>query len=181
MVVARHVVFTVSVLRSRNAFAATAFGHLSIEETIDDPNVFEHSFTIELGAQYVPDADLLEYVCAENEKSRERMIGTASEETARQQRQRVVVVSPDLVKKYAGVYDLRFPESPTVPFPIEFVARGDGLFMGPIPLIPMGNNLFESPLARTEFVSDTDCNVTHILMQMVEGDLKATRISKATP
>ena len=108
------------------------------------------------------------------------MIGTASEETARQQRQRVVVVSPDLVKKYAGVYDLRFPESPTVPFPIEFVARGDGLFMGPIPLIPMGNNLFESPLARTEFVSDTDCNVTLSRYNCNSGALSRERLTYRT-
>jgi hypothetical protein len=74
------------------------FGHLVIEQTIDDPEVFVRPFTITLGAPYVPDTDLLEYVCAENEKSHQRLVGTATDEATRAQQQKVTL-SPDLLKK----------------------------------------------------------------------------------
>lgn len=44
-------------------------GHLEIETTIDDPGAYEQPITYTVRATVVPDDDLLEYFCAENEKS----------------------------------------------------------------------------------------------------------------
>jgi len=44
-------------------------GHLEIETTIDDPGAYEQPITYTVRATIVPDDDLLEYFCAENEKS----------------------------------------------------------------------------------------------------------------
>ncbi len=44
------------------------FGHLSIEMTIDDPKTYTRPFTLTQPAVLLPDTDLLEYFCTENEK-----------------------------------------------------------------------------------------------------------------
>ncbi len=44
------------------------FGHLSIEMTIDDPNTYAKPFTYTQPSVLLPDTDLLEYYCTENEK-----------------------------------------------------------------------------------------------------------------
>ena len=48
-------------------------------ETIDDPKAFYKPFTITVKAEIVPDTEILEYVCAENEKDHQRLVGTTSD------------------------------------------------------------------------------------------------------
>jgi hypothetical protein len=43
-------------------------GHLEIETTIDDPDAYAKPITYTVPATLVPDDDLLEYFCTENEK-----------------------------------------------------------------------------------------------------------------
>lgn len=44
-------------------------GHLEIETTIDDPGAYSKSFTYTVAATIMPDDDLLEYFCTDNEIS----------------------------------------------------------------------------------------------------------------
>ena len=44
------------------------FGHMSIEMTIDDPKTYATPFAFTQPAVLLPDTDLLEYFCTENEK-----------------------------------------------------------------------------------------------------------------
>jgi len=44
------------------------FGHMSIEMTIDDANTYAKPFTYTQPAVLLPDTDLLEYFCTDNEK-----------------------------------------------------------------------------------------------------------------
>ena len=44
-------------------------GHLAIETTIDDPDTYSKPITYTITATALPDDDLLEYFCTENEKS----------------------------------------------------------------------------------------------------------------
>jgi hypothetical protein len=44
------------------------FGHLDVEVTMDDSKMYTKPFTIKFTERLVPDSDLLEYVCEENEK-----------------------------------------------------------------------------------------------------------------
>jgi len=44
------------------------FGHLSIEMTIDDPKTYAKPFSYTQATVLLPDTDLLEYYCTENEK-----------------------------------------------------------------------------------------------------------------
>jgi hypothetical protein len=44
------------------------YGHLDVELTVDDPKIYTKPFTIKYTDLLLPDSDILEYVCEENEK-----------------------------------------------------------------------------------------------------------------
>ena len=46
------------------------FGHMDIEVTVNDPKFYTRAFTVKLPFHLIPDSDVLEAVCAENEKDR---------------------------------------------------------------------------------------------------------------
>jgi hypothetical protein len=48
------------------------FGHMKLNWTIDDPDVFKRAWTMSADLLLQPDTELLEYVCNENEKFRQR-------------------------------------------------------------------------------------------------------------
>ena len=49
-------------------FHRTNFGNMTVELTFDDPQTYTRPFTVHLKQHLVPDSDLLESFCAENEK-----------------------------------------------------------------------------------------------------------------
>ena len=51
------------------------FGHLEQQITIDDPKAYTRPFTIKVTQRLLPDTDLLENYCAENEKDRPPLVG----------------------------------------------------------------------------------------------------------
>lgn len=44
------------------------FGHMQLEITVDDPKTYTRPFTIRLTQLLVPDSDLIEYFCSDNER-----------------------------------------------------------------------------------------------------------------
>ena len=51
------------------------FGHLDVDVTIDDPRTYTKPFSIRYTQTLVPDTDILEYICTENEKDRAHLAG----------------------------------------------------------------------------------------------------------
>jgi hypothetical protein len=51
--------------------------HLEIEITIDDDLTYFRPWTVTIGAELLTGTDVMEYVCVENEKSRQHMPGRA--------------------------------------------------------------------------------------------------------
>jgi hypothetical protein len=49
-------------------FHRSDFGHMQVDLTVDDPKTYTRPFTIQLKQRLLPDTDLLESFCAENEK-----------------------------------------------------------------------------------------------------------------
>jgi hypothetical protein len=84
-------------LRTIERFHRNDFGHLEITETFDDPKAYARPWTLKVTGDLIPDSDLLEYVCNENEKDSAHMVGRASD-------MKPVEVSPEVLAKYAGVY-----------------------------------------------------------------------------
>jgi hypothetical protein len=56
-------------------FHRVNFGHMEVRLTIDDPQTYTRPFTILLKQRLVPDSDLLESFCAENEKDSRHVDG----------------------------------------------------------------------------------------------------------
>jgi hypothetical protein len=46
------------------------FGHMDLEITFNDPTYYTRPFSIKAAVRLIPDSDLIEYVCNENEKDR---------------------------------------------------------------------------------------------------------------
>jgi len=50
------------------------FGHLETELTFDDPQYYTRQFTVKIGYNLVPDNDIFEMFCNQNEKDRSHMV-----------------------------------------------------------------------------------------------------------
>jgi hypothetical protein len=46
------------------------FGHMDVEMTFEDPKYYTRPFTVKIPFHLLPDTDVLEFVCGENEKDR---------------------------------------------------------------------------------------------------------------
>lgn len=55
-------------LRLTERFLRKDFGHTELQITIDDPKTYKKPFTVTQNLQLVPDSDVLEYFCSENER-----------------------------------------------------------------------------------------------------------------
>jgi len=51
------------------------YGKLDIEVTIDDPSAHTRAFTVSVHQQIMPNTDLIEFICSENEKSDPHLVG----------------------------------------------------------------------------------------------------------
>jgi hypothetical protein len=150
------------------------FGHLDIEETLADSTIYPRPWTIRILGELAADTEMLEYVCAENEKDREHLVGKASDD-----RRREVKVAPEVLARYVGIYDFRIPENPTQVIAIEVTSVGGELvfdFLGDkSPLIPVSNTAFLAAGDAITFVTNDQGVVTHLMMVSPEGDQKAVR------
>jgi hypothetical protein len=150
------------------------FGHMDIEETLADPKIYSKPWTIPIHANLITDTEILEFVCAENEKDRQHLVGKASDD-----RKKGVQVAPEVLSSYVGTYEFRFPENPSQVIPIEVTSSGGELVFGFLgdkrPLIPLSNTTFSSEGNPITFVTNDRGVVTHLVMQAAEGDMKAAR------
>jgi len=56
-------------------FQRLSYGTLRIDVTIDDPKAYTAPFTVRLNQKIVPSGELIEFICAENERSTAHMVG----------------------------------------------------------------------------------------------------------
>jgi hypothetical protein len=55
-------------LHMTERFRRRDFGHMEVQITIDDPKAYKKPFTVIQNMSFLPDTDLLEYYCSENER-----------------------------------------------------------------------------------------------------------------
>ncbi len=60
-------------MRLQERFHRRDFGHMDVTITIDDPKTYTRPFTVKVTEVLLPDSDILESICNENEKDRARM------------------------------------------------------------------------------------------------------------
>jgi hypothetical protein len=56
-------------------FRRLNYGTLEIEMTVEDPKAYTRPFTVKLNQRLMPDTELIEFVCAENNRSEEHLVG----------------------------------------------------------------------------------------------------------
>jgi hypothetical protein len=163
-------------LRITERWRRLDFGRMEIAETLEDPEIYSRPLEVSVKATLVPDTDLLEYVCSENEKDRPKLIGTMSQT---QKAFEPVKVDAAVLARYAGVYDFRMPENPTVASLMEVTFADGVLRLGGAPLIAVSETRFLWGSSPLEFVKDAQGRVTHFSTVWVEGDLVARRLPDA--
>jgi hypothetical protein len=62
-------------MRVTERFSRPKIGHMDIEVTIDDPKAYTKPWTVKLAWRLVPDTDLIESICEENNKDLPHMVG----------------------------------------------------------------------------------------------------------
>jgi hypothetical protein len=160
-------------LRVTERFHRLNVGRMRLEMTFDDPNTYATPWTIGIDVALVPDTELLENVCNENERDRDRLVGHADDEKTRQ-----ITVSPNLLAKYAGVY-VAGPLGK-----IRIAIDGDQLALElPVggarhPALARSNDSFFVPAigGSLTFLQNGNQDVTHARITIVEGDIDAPRI-----
>jgi hypothetical protein len=60
-------------LRVQERFERRDFGHMDLQITITDPKMYTKPIDFRVTELLVPDSDILEYLCNENEKDRAHM------------------------------------------------------------------------------------------------------------
>jgi hypothetical protein len=125
--------------------------------------------------QYDADTEMLEYVCAENEKDRSHLIGKASDDKKAE-----VKVAPETLKQYIGKYEFKPPDHPEDPILIDIFVDGERLGAtmnggAKLELNAESDTRFYTEGAHIEFVKGDNGKVTHFNFQIVEGDFKAVR------
>jgi hypothetical protein len=160
-------------LHMTERFRRTNFGHMDLEVTFDDPKTYVKPFSIRVGVNYVADDDLIENVCLENEKDREKLVGKVADEKKAEKKLPV-----SLLRQYAGTYNVGPLGNWTVSVVGDHLAieLGDG--GGKQAVFPTSENVFVFPSTggTVTFVKDQKKNaVTHFLLTLVEGDFRAER------
>ncbi len=56
-------------------FSRPDYGHLQIQVTIDDPKAYTKPWTVTVHQRLLPDTDLIEFVCQENDKAGPHLVG----------------------------------------------------------------------------------------------------------
>jgi hypothetical protein len=168
-------------LRITERFRRTAFGHIDLQETFDDPSIYGRPWTVGIDVGLVTDTEMLEYVCNENEKDQAHLVGKASDET-----RNAVKIARQVLSKYVGSYELRSPVDPNVVVMLFNVTlSGEELSMDvagkdPQPMTPLSETTFSVTGTRFDFAINDQSVVTHLIIHVVEGDLKAVRRADAT-
>ena len=62
-------------LKVTERFVRKDFGNMDIEVTIDDPKAYTKPWKVVMPLRYVADADLIEYICSENNKDLQHLVG----------------------------------------------------------------------------------------------------------
>ena len=87
-------------LRMTERYRRPRFGALEIEVTFSDPLAYARPWTVNVGAEYAADTEMIEWVCNEGaNRSLVHWIGKASDERLNE-----VKVAPEILARYIGTY-----------------------------------------------------------------------------
>jgi len=162
-------------LRVTERFRRIDFGHMQLEMTFDDPKSYRRPITIKMAVNFVPDDELIENVCQENEKDRARLVGKVADERKTEKK-----IPAGVLSQYAGTYDVGPLGNWTVSVVGDQLAVDLGTGGGKQTMFARADDVFvlQSSGGTVTFVRDAKSVVTHLVITIVEGDFKAERKTK---
>jgi hypothetical protein len=148
-------------LRVTERFRRPDFGHLKIEQKLDDPKALAQPLVVPIELEFYPDTDMLEYVCAENERDHTHLIGKAEDDT-----KKAVEVSTEILKQYTGIYELVIPNATHDTILVEISLDGNRLMAAlsggaKYELSAVSESKFYFEGFHIEFVKNDQGAVTH--------------------
>jgi hypothetical protein len=154
-------------------FRRLDFGHIQLQMTFDDPRTYVKPWTIDVAVDFMPDTELLEHVCNENEKDHAHLVGRLQDD-----KQDEVTVPATILAKYAGAYRAGPLGQLRVTVDHDHLAvelPGGG---GRHAVYAKSDEDFFLPAlgASLTFLKDAHGEVTDLRVTMVEGDVKAPRL-----
>jgi hypothetical protein len=162
-------------LHTTERFHRTSFGHIDLQVTYEDPKAYKRPWTVSFGANLAADTEMLEYVCAENEKDRSHLIGRTAEE-------KKVSVPREMLARYVGLYETVSTTGTAMSArTFNITLSGDQLMIeiggnGKIPLVPLSETSFSPRLLGTyEFVKNDQGVFDRMVAYSTEGDVYAIR------
>src|SRR6266516_1074502 len=164
-------------LRMTERYRRRDFGHMEIEITLNDPQVYARPWTVALRAELMADTDLLESVCNESHHSLEHWVGTTSDGKKSE-----VKVAPEILAKYAGIYEEQdFWGNRPHPAIIEVTVSNGALFAElkgreKVQLVAQSETTFSGFYGLgIKFVMDGQGAVTHLLEMRISRDYRFRR------
>jgi len=164
-------------LRMTERYRRRDFGHMEIEITLNDPQVYARPWTVALRAELMADTDLLESVCNESHHSLEHWVGTTSDGKKSE-----VKVAPEILAKYAGIYEEQdFWGNRPHPAIIEVTVSDGALFAElkgreKVQLVAQSETTFSGFYGLgIKFVTDGQGAVTHLLEMRISRDYRFRR------
>jgi len=163
-------------LRLTERIRRTDFGHLTIDATWSDPKIYPKSWTSRISAILTPDTELLEYVCAENEKDRLHLVGRNSDDT-----KRAVTLAPEVLSRYVGTYlfsgkEFGIPGVELIPMEITLedgslrLGTGGGAKQA---MIALSETTFASMGGHIDFGKDAKGD--YMIVHAAEGDFRGNK------
>jgi hypothetical protein len=154
-------------LRIEERYHRLDLGHMSLEITYSDPQAYAKPWTIGGKLSLAADTDLIESVCAENEKDRSHLMADDPI---------VARIPPEVLAKYAGTYQFVPPIGPAPSLKIDLLGNQLVMDFGKSALRTLSETTFSSAIGFViEFFVDGKGQVTHLVAKTVEGDLTAVR------
>jgi hypothetical protein len=128
-----------------------------------------------MAVNFVPDDELIENVCLENEKDRIRLVGKVADERKTEKKFPASVLS-----QYEGTYDVGPLGNWTISVVGDQLAVDLGTGGGKQVMFARADDVFvlQSSGGTLTFVRDAKNVVTHMFLTIVEGDIRAERKPK---
>ena len=156
-------------LKMTERIKRSSLGRLEIEVRLEDAKFYRRPWTIPAYAELVADTEMIEYVCNENQKDTDHLVGKASDE-----KKLAVKVDPQTMAKYTGRYTFKNPQDLNQEMRFNVTLNGNALFFDiggkdKQELVPLSDTTFSVMGIRLDFYPD------HLIFHIVEGDMKATK------
>jgi hypothetical protein len=156
-------------LRVTERIRRTDLGHLDIDVRFEDAKFYKRAWTVPSKGELAADDEMIEYVCNENQKDIEHLVGKESDE-----KKFAVKIAPQILSRYVGRYTFKAPDDPNQIVHFNVTLEGDTLSMDmggkdPHEMIPLSETTFSMMAIRIDFAED------HLIFHIVEGDMKATK------